>query len=797
MAIARDDATGVYITGYTNSSSGIATVGAYDTTFNGPAASQDAFAAKYTDTRAAFTLVYATYLGGYSNDVGYGIVVDSFGQAYVAGETYSPDFPMVSADDSVQSKGEAFLSRLNAAGTQLTYSSFWGGAENDSGRGLAKDFANDVYLVGYTNSPKDGFSLGPIKPYRDYSGGADAFVTKFSIPVANTDYSLTVNFQGSGSGLVTSIPEGIGQTADCKITNGVLDPPSADCNASYPTGTVVTLTAVAEANSRFIGWSGACTGTSTCQVTMTQAQSVNANFAPLRTLTVTKTGSGSGTVTSSPAGIDCGADCSEGYPQNAQVVLTATPAAGAAFTDWSGGVCSGTASTCTFIMDTDKTVSANFKVPEFALTVLKTGTGTGTVASNPDGINCGADCTKNYALGTVVTLTATPNAGFAFSNWGGACTGTSTTCLVTMDQAKEVTANFTVNYLLTVTKDGTGTGTVTAEGGGINCGSDCTESYPANTVLNLAAEASAGSTFAGWSGACTGLGTCVVTMTAAQNVKATFNLGEANLPDLVVSTLASPAPGQTNSSSALTFSLNVTNQGSAAAGSFGVGLYLSADQTIDPATDGEIDECLLMNLNVGATSPVCTKTITLPTIFTAGSYSSLGAYADPENLIAESTETNNSRATAIATVTYNRNPLTVTKAGTGGGTVISAPAGIVCGSACTAALLSTSVDTATLTLTAAPNTGSTFTGWSGGCSGAEDCVVTMNAAKTVTATFAASTCPASSGDVNGDGSVNALDAVAVTNHILGIQTSPNTDVNCDGGVNALDLVFVINKVLGL
>jgi len=80
----------------------------------------------------------------------------------------------------------------------------------------------------------------------------------------------------------------------------------------------------------------------------------------------------------------------------------------------------------------------------FALTVTKAGTGTGTVTSNPAGIDCGTNCAANYANGTVVTLTAAPAAGSVFSNWSGACTGAGS-CTVTMDAAKSVTATFNTN----------------------------------------------------------------------------------------------------------------------------------------------------------------------------------------------------------------------------------------------------------------------------------------------------------------------------------------------------------------
>ncbi|MEW6570532.1 MAG: DUF1566 domain-containing protein, partial [Nitrospirota bacterium] len=81
-----------------------------------------------------------------------------------------------------------------------------------------------------------------------------------------------------------------------------------------------------------------------------------------------------------------------------------------------------------------------------------------------------------------------------------------------------------VHYTLTVYKDGTGAGIVTSSPTGITCGSDCAEAYNAGTIVTLTAVADAGSTFAGWSGGCTGTGTCTVTMDAVKSVFATFNI---------------------------------------------------------------------------------------------------------------------------------------------------------------------------------------------------------------------------------------------------------------------------------
>jgi hypothetical protein len=163
------------------------------------------------------------------------------------------------------------------------------------------------------------------------------------------------------------------------------------------------------------------------------------------------------------------------------------------------------------------------------LTVSRNGSGSGTVTSSPAGINCGTTCSAFYSEGTTVTLTPTPDAGSSFTGWSGACSGTGA-CTVTMDQARSVTATFDLipvvppTHALTVAKNGTGSGTVTSSPPGINCGATCSQTYTQGTVVTLTPTPTAGSTFAGWSGDCTGTGVCTVTMSQARSVTATFNL---------------------------------------------------------------------------------------------------------------------------------------------------------------------------------------------------------------------------------------------------------------------------------
>ena len=203
---------------------------------------------------------------------------------------------------------------------------------------------------------------------------------------------------------------------------------------------------------------------------------MTANFSnqPQRSLDVTKDGVGGGSVTSTPSGIDCGSTCSITFDQGTAVTLSATPDANSDFAGWSGEGCTGTG-TCIVTLNKARSVTATFTLkPAKTLDVTTDGTGTGSVTSSPAGIDCGSTCTNDFAFGTLVTLTATPDVSANFAGWTGAgCAGTGT-CVVTMDAARSVTATFTLKTeTLDVSKSGSGTGSVTSSPAGIDCGATC------------------------------------------------------------------------------------------------------------------------------------------------------------------------------------------------------------------------------------------------------------------------------------------------------------------------------------
>ena len=284
-------------------------------------------------------------------------------------------------------------------------------------------------------------------------------------PSQTQNIALSVSHSGNGSGMVTS--------SDGKINCG------ATCSANYSAGATVTLTAAPNSGSTFDGWSGGgCTGTATtCTVTIVSAATVTANFittgAPTYTLTVSDSGSGLGGVISSDGKINCGATCSASYSSGTQVTLTATPNSGYTFAGWSGGVCSGTSTSCTVTMSADVTATATFNTSTppppttytLVVSIPESGgqPGPGYVGGNTSPvIDCGSEiiggsprqgivCSATYNSGTIVTLTETPLSGYVFGGWSGGCSGTATTCTVTMNQNVTVTATFTAPRSTTIT----------------------------------------------------------------------------------------------------------------------------------------------------------------------------------------------------------------------------------------------------------------------------------------------------------------------------------------------------------
>jgi hypothetical protein len=180
--IAVDSAGAAYVVGQTTSSN-FPTAGALQGALHG---AQDAFVTKLSASGS--TLSYSTYFGGTGTEIGNAIAVNAAGEAHIVGSTGSTDLPLQNAaQGAAGSNADAFVAKLNAAGSALVYSTYLGGASYDGGVGIAVDEAGGAYAVGGTNStdfPAKGAYQSTQK------GGSDIFLTKYSAAGAVTFSTL-------------------------------------------------------------------------------------------------------------------------------------------------------------------------------------------------------------------------------------------------------------------------------------------------------------------------------------------------------------------------------------------------------------------------------------------------------------------------------------------------------------------------------------------------------------------------------------------------------------------------------
>ena len=380
-------------------------------------------------------------------------------------------------------------------------------------RSVTANFTRIRYTLTTTASPVGGGSVtgggaydsgttatvtvSPTAGYSFTGWSGDCTGTGACSVLMNGNKSVTANFARIQYVLTASVSPSAGGS----ITGG----------GTYNSGTTVTVTATPNAGYQFDSWSGDCTGTGTCSVVMNGNKSVTATFTaippPPRQCTLTASPSPSAGGTVSGGGI---------YTCGTTVTVTASPATGYQFSRWSGA-CTGTGA-CSVVVNANRSVTATFRRLQCALTASASPSGGGTVSGG--GI---------YTCGTRVTVTASPSAGYQFSRWSGACTGTGT-CSVLLNASRSVTATFTRQQCaLTASASPSAGGTVSG-GGAYTCG----------TRVTVTASPSAGYQFSRWSGACTGTGTCSVLLNANRSVIATFTRVQYTL-----STSVSPAGGGT------------------------------------------------------------------------------------------------------------------------------------------------------------------------------------------------------------------------------------------------------------
>jgi len=319
---------------------------------------------------------------------------------------------------------------------------------------------------------------------------------------------LLVTHQGNGA--ITSSPAGI----DCSNDN-------AQCYYTYNGGPEVRLTPKPSAGWGFDSWKGDCDEKG--RVTLDKDKLCQAIFVQQFKLTLTTQGKGS--VTSQPAGIDCAEECTladHTYNKGTEVRLIPKPSDGWLFQAWQGDCDEDSRVT----LDNHKLCEAVF-VPVLPLTLSVATSSQGTITSQPAGINCGTECTKEYDEGTQVSLIAIPNPGWRFEDWRGHCDqtgqvtiqGSSKQCWavfvsdVTTDEPTDETDTPTDDkaatpFSLTVLKNGQGT--IVSSLPGIDCGEDCSEDYDGSREVTLTATPDQDWVFEGWKGDCDKAGLVIV-----------------------------------------------------------------------------------------------------------------------------------------------------------------------------------------------------------------------------------------------------------------------------------------------
>jgi hypothetical protein len=221
--IAVDGSGNAYVTGYTKSTNYDVTAGAFQTTGGG--AYYDVFVTKLNASGSG--LVYSTYIGGSNEDRGYGIAVDGSGNAYVTGWTNSIDYDVTPGafQTTKDVSYDVFVTKLNASGSGLVYSTYIGGSNWDEGFGIAVDGSGNAYVTGETYSTDYDVTLGAFQT--TYGGSGDVFVTKLNasgsslvystyIGGSSDDYSYGIAVDGSGNAYVT----GRTKSTDYDVTPG-------------------------------------------------------------------------------------------------------------------------------------------------------------------------------------------------------------------------------------------------------------------------------------------------------------------------------------------------------------------------------------------------------------------------------------------------------------------------------------------------------------------------------------------------------------------------------------------------
>lgn len=693
-----------------------------------------------------------SYIGGTQDDVATGVSVDLQGYAWVVGWTKSSaseKFPLINPlQGTFGGATDAFVTQV-AQSALFAYSSYLGGSNRDFASAVAIDNPYseseqyNVYVSGGTSSPD--FPTTPFALQKhcgtdgQCNGGKDdAFATAIAFSPGNYSYKYSTFLGGENQDDAYGVAADqngdaylTGQTASTQfpITSGayqnsIRGPQNAFVTEINPGGTSLAYSTYLGGSAKDAGLGIAVDGSYNIYVTgrtlspdfptLNATQSaiggrqdafvsafVPVNNAPTLAFSTFLGGSGDEDLVGGGIAVD--------DSQNVYTVGDTNssdfPLSGAFQTQFAGS------GTCT-INDMqapceDAFITKILALENPTLTVNLTGTGIAVVTSNPPAIDCSNipnTCQAKFNFGTQVTLTEQAT-NTTFNGWsGGGCSGAGD-CVLTLTSDQTVSADFTLNVTnvtLTVSIAGTGHGEVVSSPAGIDClntshGTQgvCAMNFPQGTVITLTATPNSDSTFAGWPGNinCLGTAPCIFTLNTATTVQAEFDIDEGTLKVQVDGPVSSgnvysPPPNGISCPAGQTCSQDF---------SLGTTVTLTAQ-----ASSGYIF--------AGWNGSGCSGTGTCPvTINAVQTYDVTAVFANPSE----------------------PPKLNVTLSGAGSGTVTSSPPGINCPTqACTASF---DMNT-TVTLTATPNSSSTFNSWSGA---AAPCGTNATCSVTITGSFVA------------------------------------------------------------
>jgi len=481
-------------------------------------------------------------------------------------------------------------------------------------------------------------------------------------------------------------------------SDGIICPDN--CEEVFPVGRVIELIATPLAGFEFTGWGEDCaTQNSTisdsqkrsCVLTMSEDRTVSANFNPRRQfLEVSVAQPDMGRITIRGTTINCSENssddptCKTSLPYGQRIRVHAAPMQGARLAEWKGD-CVGRGE-CVVSMTQDRKISASFEPDSVLIEIQKTGNGAGRVISAPAAIDCGSTCDAKFPRGQILTLRAEPAAGSTFTGWTGKCAGLEECRITLEDNYSSISAEFSTQAF-TLTASITGAGAIISSPAGINCSTtetDCEVELSAGTEITLTTLEDEGFEHESWTGDCSGIGSCTLTMDSNKNVGSIFGPAEYD----VTVNLVGPGRGRIISQP------NGIDCPSECVRSFPHGTQVTLIAQDEP----------------GSTFAGWT-----------------GACVGSEECVLSLTNFE----TVVARFEIERHTIHIASRGLGSGRITSDPATVNCPGNCSIEL----DHQQTIEMIAEPLAGSKFMGWEGICVGLGPCIVTAESSGTVAAVF--------------------------------------------------------------